>query len=73
MAQRKLGEFLLWLVMNPKELVSYQAEKDKKSLLAKKSGLSPKTQAILLKADLHEILNQLSQEYGPGPGDFMLP
>jgi hypothetical protein len=63
---RKLGEYLLHLVMSPDLRAHF--ELDPKSAVAA-SGLNDAKQKILLSGDLNQILDELAGEYGSQPGD----
>jgi hypothetical protein len=65
--EKKLGEFLLQLVMYPALLARYNNPDQRQEVLAN-SGLSQPKQD-LLSGDLAGILNELAEEYGPAPGD----
>jgi hypothetical protein len=68
-AQKKLGEYLLQLVMYPAELDRFKA--DPKTAVAE-SGLSPDNQKLLLAGKLNDILDELAREYVLPPGDHFL-
>jgi hypothetical protein len=60
----------LKLVVYPTRLADFKA--DPKAAAAA-SGLNAKKQEILLSGDLKQILDELTAEYGPGPGDHFPP
>ena len=62
------------LVMsNEKRNAFIDATDDEKKDLMKKFGLTPHQYDAVVSGDLAKILTVLSEEYGPKPGDFLLP
>lgn len=74
MADPRLASFLLQLMLDDTKRGQFDnmSDADKRKWMSK-LGLTTKQQDALLSGDLVKILEELNQQYGSKPGDFMMP